>query len=154
MLDLYQLPQGFPGFKSVKEHSDPYERVSLLENSFAEDISNKRFIPYIQLHEFEALFFSDIYICNEVLSLNSSNRITELEAILKKQPNPELLNGGAQSAPSKRILKNYPQYQKSIDGIRILERIGLPNIRKKCHHFDNWLIKLESINKILYPNST
>ena len=57
MLDLYALPPTFPAFEKASTLSDPYARVGLLEKSFAEDINNDRFIPYIQLHEFEAAIF-------------------------------------------------------------------------------------------------
>ena len=35
------------------------KKVESLEHSFAAIISYPRFIPYVQLHEFEALLFSD-----------------------------------------------------------------------------------------------
>jgi len=145
MLDLYALPTGFPEYEKANTLSNPYERIELLEKSFAADISHVRFIPYIQLHEFEALFFTNIKISDEILSLNSSSQLSALEEIVNKYSNPELINKGPQTAPSKRILQLYPQYQKSVDSIRILQRIELHNIRLKCRHFHEWLSKLESL---------
>ena len=60
MFDLYALPDDFPGFDASKTISDPYSKVNRLETDFATAINDKRFIPYIQLHEFEALLFCGI----------------------------------------------------------------------------------------------
>ena len=59
MFDLYHLPKTFPGYGKAVAKSDVYRRVELLENFMEEDIADerKRFIPYIQLHEFEAILF-------------------------------------------------------------------------------------------------
>ena len=59
MFDLYGLPTDFPGYKSAVARDDPYQRVEALEDALGNDISDWRFIPYIQLHEFEALILSD-----------------------------------------------------------------------------------------------
>ncbi len=58
MFDLYALPNDFPGYEEAKKISDAYKRVDFLEAAFALDIQDNRFIPYIQLHEFESLIFS------------------------------------------------------------------------------------------------
>ncbi|ETR68333.1 MAG: hypothetical protein OMM_10637 [Candidatus Magnetoglobus multicellularis str. Araruama] len=55
MFDLYGLPKDFPDFQTSVKMNDPYQKVETLENSFAKDIQDSRFIPYIQLHEYEAL---------------------------------------------------------------------------------------------------
>lgn len=145
MIDLYALPQNFPNYKTASALHDPYARVELLEKSFAEDINSNRFIPYIQLHEFETLFFADVKVSDGILSLNSVSRFKALEDILNQYSNPELINDSPQTAPSKRILQLYPQYQKRIDSIRVLQRIGLINISQKCRHFNTWLSKLEAL---------
>ncbi len=59
MVDLYRLPSDFPGRDSAMRFRDPFARVQSLEESFGVDIGDRRFIPHIQLHEFEALLFSD-----------------------------------------------------------------------------------------------
>ncbi len=57
MFDLYALPNDFPGYSEVERIADCYQKVSKLEEKFAEDTPSRNFIPYIQLHEFEALVF-------------------------------------------------------------------------------------------------
>lgn len=59
MLDLYALPNKFPKLDIAQQIPNPYEKVKFLENAWFEDINDNRFIPYIQLHEFEALILSE-----------------------------------------------------------------------------------------------
>lgn len=61
MIDLYRLPKDFPGLGEARERRDPYEKVEVIERALSASIAEpRRFIPYIQLHEFEALLFADI----------------------------------------------------------------------------------------------
>ncbi len=66
MFDLYALPDDFPGYEAAKAIGEPYARVAALETAFAEAINDSRFIPYIQLHEFEALLFAVLTIWQSV----------------------------------------------------------------------------------------
>ena len=50
-----------------------------------------------------------------------------------------------ETAPSKRILKIYPKYQKVTDGIIISKKIVIEKMRQKCHHFNDWIIFMENI---------
>lgn len=59
MFDLYALPQDFPSYDEAKKYTSAYQRVALLEQAFSRDIGSYRFVPYIQLHEFEALILVD-----------------------------------------------------------------------------------------------
>ncbi len=67
MFDLYALPDNFPGWDDAKRLRDPYKKVKMLEEGLKADIGDQRFIPYIQLHEFEGLLFSDIHAIDNVL---------------------------------------------------------------------------------------
>jgi hypothetical protein len=58
---------------------------------------------------------------------------------------PEHINNNPNTAPSKRILKIYPEYNKVLDGYNIAKFIGIDKIRVECRHFDKWLSKLEHI---------
>lgn len=82
MFDLYALPNNFPGYKYAQKINDPYEKVQFLEQQMYEDIGDRRFIPYIQLHEFESLIFSKL---DDVL-YEYIDREKEVEE-LKKQLN-------------------------------------------------------------------
>lgn len=59
MFDLYALPSDFPHYHEAQKITDVYKRVEMLEESISEDIRHPRFVPYIQLHEFEALILAD-----------------------------------------------------------------------------------------------
>lgn len=120
MFDLYALPNGFPKFQEAKKYKDPYERVEFLENAFREDIDDRRFFPYIQLHEFEALIMSK----PEALKyeyFEHEDSIKQLVELLREKENPELINDKPETAPSKRILKLIPEYDKVSVGLQLLE---------------------------------
>jgi hypothetical protein len=51
-------PKDFPKYNESKKINDAYERVEFLEKAFADDIQDNRFIPYLQLYEFETLILS------------------------------------------------------------------------------------------------
>ncbi|MDQ2732594.1 MAG: DUF4276 family protein, partial [Armatimonadota bacterium] len=54
MIDLYAIPNEFPGLaEAEKLRHMPDKRVKALEQAFAADINDVRFVPYIQLHEYE-----------------------------------------------------------------------------------------------------
>ena len=147
MFDLYALPNDFPGFQDSLNASDPYERVSILEDALCEDLSDRRFIPYIQLHEFEALLLSD----PQELNSQSDDRDQEIENLVKmvgEFDSPELIDDGSQTSPSKRIIAEIPEYygRKVSAGPTVAERIGLPTLRAKCRHFSEWLDTLESLS--------
>ena len=48
MFDFYALPGDFPGYEDAGQEGDPYVRVRLLEDALGEDISDQRFVPYLQ----------------------------------------------------------------------------------------------------------
>lgn len=148
MIDLYAIHPDFPGLaESESMRQDPLQRVEFLEQRFAEDIGDDRFIPYIQLHEYEAYLFSAPKSF-EYLDAGRTKEIEALRTIASQYQTPELINDGPQTAPSKRIIAHFPDYgkAKSIYGPLLAQQIGLQVIRSKCYHFDKWLSRLESLN--------
>jgi hypothetical protein len=146
MFDLYALPSDFPNYAHAQQVQEPYDRVRLLEEAFANDLRDDRFIPYIQLHEFEALLFADVQQFDWEF-LEHEVQIRKLKQIADKLGNPELIDNGAETAPSKRIIKEIPEYKgrKSSAGAIIAQKIGLPTLRQKCRHFHDWLARLEQL---------
>ena len=152
MIDLYDIHPEFPGLTEAnKLRNDPMKRVEYLETSFAKDIDDQRFIPYIQLHEYEAYLFCDP-TCFEVCYQSRDREIAALQAISDSYETPELINDGIKSAPSKRIIAQFPEYErgKANDGPQIAESIGLETIRSKCPHFTAWLSQLEALGERMY----
>ena len=147
MFDVYGLPTNFPGYGDAKQKSDPYGRVKVLEDALGEDISDRRFIPHFQLHEFEALLLSDPQKLD--LQFDSSTGIRQLVDMVASFDSPELINDGDNTAPSKRIIGEIPEYEKMKPSAApiVAEKIGLPTLRLQCKHFDEWLCRLEMLNK-------
>lgn len=143
MFDLYRLPASFPSASGGSTSSTPLARVERLETALTHDISNHRFIPYIQLHEFEALLYSDVTAIEaELLPILGQSRLIELQAIRDTVASPEEINEGLTTSPSQRLLALYPAYDKIVHGTLIARRIGVEVIRKSCPHFNQWIARL------------
>jgi hypothetical protein len=144
MVDLYALPQDFPGYDFCMRHTDPTQRVERLEEHLNRDLSHRRFIPYIQLHEFEALLFSEPRWFETVFPGRPA-AIQRLEEIRMQFQSPEHIDDRPDLAPSKRILDILPDYRKPVIGPRIAAQIGLARLRQECPHFNQWIAKIESV---------
>ena len=124
------------------------------------------FLPYIQRHEVESLMFTNMDGFNIVVDDEESLR--ELQHIMDSYPTPEDINGGAETAPSKRLMHIFPYekttdgemilealsiddirtrcprpYEKTTDGEMILEALSIDDIRTRCPRFNEWMTKLE-----------
>lgn len=148
MFDLYALPDDFPGFATRRIIQDPYLMVDLLEQDFADAVNDRRFIPYIQLHEFEALLFCGIEHLKKLYP-GCEKRCEQLVEDLERIGNPELINNCPKTAPSKRIIraiegdkKTHYNYNKPKTGRYVTKNIGIDELRSKCKHFDEWIEKL------------
>lgn len=143
MVDLYAYPKNAPGY-TTRKSPDPYERVAGLETDLAADIGSQRFVPYIQLHEFETLLYADTSQWGNVL-LENAQDIQTLAKSVSGFSNIELIDDGEKTAPSKRILQAIPRYDKVAMGASLALEVGLVKIRTHCRHFNEWLIKLENL---------
>jgi hypothetical protein len=147
MIDLYAIPNDFPGLDAAdKLRHLPYDRVQSLQSAWKSDIDDSRFIPFIQLHEFEACLF----VAPREFALfypHSAQEIERLERIALPYESPELIDDGQATAPSKRIIGVFPDYEKAkrTIGPQVAELIGLEAIRGRCPHFDRWLTTLEKL---------
>jgi hypothetical protein len=145
MFDFYKLPKDFPGKRNLPMGTC-YDRVAHLEKAFVEDISHTKFVPYIMLHEFEALLFSSpAEIAQAFPDKDESHELQKIKTA--HHNNPEEINDDEMTAPSKRIKKIYPSYDKVLQGPAIIQQIGLDLIRTECPHFNEWLRKLESLGQ-------
>lgn len=147
MIDLYSIYQDMPGRERADTfRDDPRRRVHALEEAFAADVGDRRFIPYIQLHEFEAILFVDPSHFG-LFYENARRGIAELNKVAESFEGPEWIDDGQHSAPSKRIAAQFPAYahHKPVAGPQIAESIGLQRIRDQCPHFASWLERLEEI---------
>jgi hypothetical protein len=148
MIDLYAIHSDFPGLPDAENLCHlPQQRVEYLEKRFAQDIEDRRFIPYIQLHEFEACLFAQPENFQNYYRY-ADKSIAALKEIAGGYSTPELINDGQHTAPSKRIIQEFPDYKdaKTVIGPQMAESIGLEIIRRKCPHFDSWLSKIEILD--------
>lgn len=141
MLDYYGLPRNFPG-RATLPAGDSYTRVAHLEAAFEADIGDRRFIPFLTLHEFEALMFSDPdRVAGEFPAVRA-----ELHAIRDAFGSPEEINDDPDTAPSKRLNELLGDaYQKTLHGPLITMTIGIETIRRECSHFNEWVERLASL---------
>lgn len=146
LVDFYRIPKSLPNYDSCMRNKSATEKVECLEKSMSDDIGlQNRFFPYVQLHEFEALLFSssigfDVYFNSDVT-----------EAVHQVQlqfDNPEDINEGAETAPSKRLMRIISDYEKVNHGNIIALQIGIHKIMEKCPRFKDWIEKLIKTLKI------
>ena len=149
MVDFYGMPKDWPGRNEADSCRDYQDKAQKLEQALRDDIiaqmgdswNPSQFIPYVQMHEFEALLFSD----TSVLAAGDSKTTAQLERILQSFSCPEEINNNYNTCPSRRIEQHVDNYVKTVDGIIAATKIGLTKIRRECPHFDEWITKLENI---------
>ena len=147
MVDLYAFPKDdlSPYKQNIRTITNHYSRIKALEKAIFTDINHPRFIPYVQLHEFESLLLVDP---NKLIVMypDKQNGIDRLKREINGL-NPEEINESQHTAPSKRIIKHLPDYenQKAQVGPLVAGDIGLSKLRSKCPHFNDWITKLENI---------
>lgn len=109
----------------------------------------KFFVPYVQLHEFEALAFADVEALASVVKPigkhSSESLIDQFGQILTDAGDPEAINDSYETCPSRRISSIVPAYKKTAHGPIITSRIGIDVLRGRCSHFNNWLTRLEQL---------
>ena len=158
MVDYYGLPQtgtrAWPKRADSAQRPFPCEPVNV-ENALHDDVIRQmgpgfnanRFVPFVMMHEFEALLFSDCRRFAEGIG-GSPQLSVAIQGIRDQFNNPEHINDSPVTAPSKRILALVPNYQKPLDGTNAALRIGLDAIRSQCPHFADWLARLERLPEL------
>ena len=104
----------------------------------------KRVFPYIQRHEFEGLLFSDVSVFAGLIEAPDES-VEALQNIRLQFQTPEDINDNENTAPSKRIKKVIPQYDKRVYAPLLAVEIGLDKIRAECPRFNDWVTNLESL---------
>lgn len=104
-----------------------------------------RFEPFVVMHEYEGLLFSDCRSLAE--GLGEPELVSRLQEIRGAFPTPEDINDSSRTAPSKRIQSLMcelgKRYEKPFHGFMAFDEIGLPKVRAECPHFDRWVSRLE-----------
>ncbi len=150
LIDYYGIQDfhQFPKWEESKSVVNKIERISFLENAMRDEFEDRvkhRFIPYIQLHEFEGLLFNNIETFKTNIPSKELTGLEELENTIDTNDNPELINEGKNTAPSKRLVRLISGYNKIVYGAILAESIGLERLRAKAVRFNGWIQKLESL---------
>ena len=155
MVDYYGLPQtdprAWPGRSEALALPFP-SKAAAVETNVHADIANElgtveaaRFIPFVVMHEYEGLLFSDPP--RFAAAIGRPDLANGFQAIRDGFATPEEINDSPQTAPSKRVEQLIPEYQKPLMGVQAARAIGLDGIRNQCPHFDAWMSRLEEIGR-------
>jgi hypothetical protein len=102
-------------------------------------------LPYVQMHEFEGLLFTNTQAFKWVRDGWNDNTRVALEAVAQDFASPEEINDSRETAPSKRILNIFQgAYSKTEHGPLIAESIGVEAIRTLCPAFNEWVGNLQA----------
>lgn len=149
MVDYYELPPDWPG-RDKSNALPTAERADFVESAILQDMRGEdaveNLIPYVMLHEFEAMLFSD---CQKFADTIGYPKLKpDFQEIRDQFSTPEDIDD--RDAPSKRIgdLLAPDVYRKPLVGVRGAMAIGLDAIRAECPHFARWMDKLEAIPRL------
>jgi hypothetical protein len=154
MVDYYALPKegpaAWPGRAEAAGKSFE-SKAEAVETALAADIEKEmgqaffpvRFIPFVMMHEFEGMLFSD---CKSFsTAIGRPELAPQFQAVRDAFRNPEEINDSPVTAPSKRVQEIVTNYEKPLMGTLAVIDIGLAKIRAECPHFNDWLTRLEKL---------
>jgi hypothetical protein len=156
MFDYFRIDDNWPGrdfvIQQIKSGAtlSAAEKANALENAtltrikklFPNCNAEGRFVPYIEMHEFEALLFSNPDILAQKLEIE----VDKVNNILAEYNGPEEINDDPLKAPSKRLEALNSTYRKVAMGKIIADSIGIKKMRNQCPHFNDWLTRLEKLS--------
>ena len=132
-VDYYGIKE-WPGLDRIIKGQTPYEIALTLCDGAKRELSltylendvHKRFLPFVAVHEFEALLFSDASVLSTSLGIPKSI----IEGTLNECGSPEAIDNNPQTAPSKRLATwTNGSYRKAAKGIAIAQAIGIDKMR-------------------------
>lgn len=149
MIDFYGIKGDWPGYLESRKQTCHLQKAKIMNEAtaaavltlFPEQRPERRFIPYVSMHEIEALYFSD----PTALATELGVRQKLIDAILIECGEPEKINNDSETAPSKRLEKLSDAFKKTATGIAIAKEIGIAKMRPACPLFDSWLTTLENL---------
>ena len=148
-VDYYGINVEWPGLTKAKGEATPAAKAAKVNAATKNKVnerfksldSDRRFIPYIAMYEFEALLFSGPEQLAEQLQVPRRG----IDKILEQCGEPERINDSQHTAPSKRLEKLTSRFKKTSTGIAVAKAIGLPGIRDRCPIFNGWLAEIENL---------
>jgi len=155
MVDYYGLPQtgnrAWPG-REAAAHLPFAQKASTVESAMLADVVAEmggdsfypiRFIPFVVMHEFEGLLFSDCAAFSS--GIERPDLKDSFQEIRDAFNSPEEIDDSAVNAPSKRVERLVPGYEKPFLGALAIIEIGLHRVRAECQHFNYWMERIEGV---------
>lgn len=150
LVDYYGMLKDWP-CRSGKPPATTIDKADRIEAALAEDVTKvmgvkfdkRRFIPFVMMHEFEALLFSDCAATCRAIGHPECE--AELQSIRNQFACPEDINDSVETAPSKRIASLIPRYNKRLFGMFAANEIGIDRIRAACPLFNRWIDRLVAV---------
>jgi hypothetical protein len=153
MVDYYGLPRtgdrAWPG--RAEAGALPFaDKSPCVENALLADVAAdlggefeaRRFLPFVVMHEFEGLLFSNCQAFAEAIA--QPQLAQQFQKIRQQFATPEEINDSPVTAPSKRVVELVAGYEKPLLGTLAAIKMGLDTIRSECPHFREWLEQLEA----------
>jgi len=151
--DYYGLPSGGRLGWDFVPTAKARGGVTAIEDRLREGVREaapllaERFIPYVQLHELEALYFAEPVTLSTVLE--SPQSAETFAAVVAKAGGCEQINDSPITAPSKRLQAVCPGYIKGRSSAAHAPRIGaklsMATVRGLCPRFHAWLEAIEGL---------
>lgn len=143
LLDFFRFPRKQASFAACTALPTAAAQADCLQQALFTAMqgirSYRHFLPYVQLHEFEALLFADA----AGHSLHPPRIAADVAAVIAAHPAPEDINSRPEWAPSKRLEAIYRAhnhtYRKGADAVDIAELIGMDQLRARCPRFGAWV---------------
>lgn len=150
MFDLYGLPRDFPSIGAVRSGRTADDKLAraeaAIQGALAASDGSHRLIPYVQKHEYEALVMACLNNLERVL--DAAEDLSGLEALRSEIGDcpPEDVNDGPTTAPSKRLERHIPGYDKVLHGELALTDVSIPDLAQRCPHFGAWVERLVALS--------
>jgi hypothetical protein len=149
MVDYYGIRGDWPGLEESRLQHDPFQKAKIMNERTADEVKRlfpkqfpeKRLIPYVSMHEIEALYFSNPNALARILGVSQSL----VDDILRECGCPEKINDNRATAPSKRLGMLSGRFKKTSTGIAIAREIGIDAMRKACPLFHGWVESMEKL---------
>jgi hypothetical protein len=142
LFDFYGFPADAPGMSDLPA-GPVRSQVEHVEQAIGRVIDDQRFVPHLVLHEIESWVFA---AAEQLGQLRGEPHLAKrLQDDCEAAGGPELVNGGRETAPSKRLAQYCSGYQKVIEGPLAIVDLGIERLKAQCPQFAAWIDKLESL---------
>lgn len=143
LLDFFRFPRKQASFAACAALAIAVAQADCLQDALFTAVQGIRpyrhFLPYVQLHEFEALLFADA----AGHALHHPRIAADVAAVIAAHPAPEDINSRPEWAPSKRLESIYQShhqtYRKGADAVDVAELIGMERLLERCPRFSAWV---------------